>query len=61
MTAPRIDTTLPMPPAPRRVPLLKGMEGILALPGAAGARPFLAEAGVVRITGQERGGIDAIS
>jgi len=61
MSGPRIDTTLPVPPAPGNVAVLQGLEGVLALPGPAGPGPFLVEAGVVRVEGRERGGIDSIS
>ena len=61
MSGPRIDATLPLPPTPGPAPVLQGLEGVLALPGPAGPGRFLVEAGMVRVEGQERGGIDSLS
>lgn len=60
MTGPRVDTGLPLPAPAERTPRLTGAEGVLALPGPAGPGPFVAAAGVVQISGSERGGIGSI-
>jgi len=55
-----MDGSLPLPKPADRTATLSGAEGVLALPGPAGAGPFLVEAGAVRITGREREGIESI-
>ena len=60
MRGPRVDAGLPLPAPPERTPRLTVAEGVLALPGPAGPGPFVAAAGVVQITGSERGGIGSI-
>ncbi len=60
MTGPRIDTGLTLPDISHPPPMLKGAEGLLALPGPAGPGPFLVEAGDVQITGSERDGVERV-
>jgi hypothetical protein len=60
MTSLRADPGMALPPSPRQVHVLDAPEDTLAIPGPATARPFLVEAGPVRIWGAERRGVERV-